>query len=368
MSASVAVRLPAWLNTVSASYPAENDRLSLSGLLSPSGTVLSPRGGVLPYGSSGGKNLGYVVAQTGTPSMAVTIDKGTAVVVGTTSANQAGYIVTNDTVQTLAVSASDATNPRIDLVCLTIEDSQYAGSNDDAIIQVITGTPAINPSAPATPASSLVLAQVLVPASTGSIVTADITDKRSFTVSAGGTISCLSTDHPVNPPIGTLIFETDTGIVKKFTSTGWSTIGPVGGRWARTSGTQSPPISTRTVVSFPTTRKDPLGFMSGSGTTITIPTGLGGQYLVTACVGMSGAYLAGDYIEWSYISGGTAPDYGPHVYRDYAGSSSFAVLEVSALVSMSDGQIWKVNLFQTEGSPTIGANNASLEIIRLGDL
>jgi hypothetical protein len=90
----------------------------------------------------------------------------------------------------LDIAAADATNPRIDQVFLCVEDSQETGSNNLATVRVVTGTP--TPGATldnrsgigATPTgmSSFLLADILVAAAAGSIVNANIRDRRPFGV------------------------------------------------------------------------------------------------------------------------------------------------------------------------------------------
>lgn len=216
-----AIRLPAWLNSSSVSYPAENDRLSEAASLAPGGATLSARTGVFP---ATGTSL--TVAAQSTPDMSVQVQAGQCAIQGTATTTQGVYICTSDATQTLAIAAANATNPRIDIVCVTVEDAQYAGSNNDAILQVITGVPAATPAAPVTPANSIVLAQISVAANATSIVNGNITDKRTFTVARGGTIPCLSTARPSNPYAGMSIFETDTKLVARYDGTAWTYVSP----------------------------------------------------------------------------------------------------------------------------------------------
>jgi hypothetical protein len=88
------------------------------------------------------------------------------------------YTVFNDATTVATITAADFTNPRIDLVCVTVRDAFYSGANNDVIFNVVTGTPAGSPVAPATPANSIALATVAVAANASTIVTADITDAR----------------------------------------------------------------------------------------------------------------------------------------------------------------------------------------------
>ena len=141
------------------------------------------------------------VSQNGTPDMSVNVAAGQVWVPGTLSSTtgfptnlnaqttwglpssfneQASYFQWYSGTTNLAISAADPTNPRIDLAVVSIQDAAYSGSNNQGILQIITGTPAPSPSAPSAPASSVVLAQIAVAAGASSIVTADITDERTF--------------------------------------------------------------------------------------------------------------------------------------------------------------------------------------------
>lgn len=152
---------PSWLQN--GSHPAENDRLSMQALYSTTGTI----------GSSS-----LAVTQSATPGMSVQVASGWAAIVGTTQANMGVYTAYNDAAATAAIATANATNPRIDLVCLTVNDAYYTGSLNNVVINVVTGTAASSPTVPATPANSIALAKIAVAANATSIVNANITDLR----------------------------------------------------------------------------------------------------------------------------------------------------------------------------------------------
>ncbi len=120
------------------------------------------------------------VTQNGTPNMSVNIAAGQAWIYGTSASAQGAYYCFNDATVDLAISASDPSNPRIDAIVAQVQDAAYAGSTDAWRLFVVTGTPTTGATlsnlngAGAVPASSLVLAYVLVPAAATSVVTADI--------------------------------------------------------------------------------------------------------------------------------------------------------------------------------------------------
>lgn len=107
----------------------------------------------------------------------------------------------SSTVTNLAILASDPTNPRIDLVCLSVEDQDYSGTSNEGVLQVVTGTPAASPVAPSAPSSSCVLAHVSVAANATSITAADITDVRPFALALS---SCPPTRVRNTSPGGTV--------------------------------------------------------------------------------------------------------------------------------------------------------------------
>ncbi len=96
---------------------------------------------------------------------------------------------------TATMAAHDATNPRIDIVCLapavdtdaaesrniksptTLDTSTQTVDKREVLsyaVQVVTGTPAATPAAPATPAGYLKIAEVRVPAVSGNATVTDV--------------------------------------------------------------------------------------------------------------------------------------------------------------------------------------------------
>ena len=154
---------PSWLQN--GSHPAENDRLTSQALFSTSG--------VLGYGS-------MAVTQNASPGMSVSVAAGWAAVIGTYQSNMGAYIAYNDAATLLTVTTSNPSNPRIDLVCLTIADAYYTGSSNSVTLQVVAGTPAVSPVVPSVPTNSIALAQIAVAAGATQILNANITDRRTY--------------------------------------------------------------------------------------------------------------------------------------------------------------------------------------------
>ena len=147
------------------------------------GSTLNPAGGVVGLGD-------LLVTQNSTPNMSVNVaggrPGGEAWIPGSTTTGQGMYYVYNDGTVNLAIAAANATNPRIDTVIAQVQDAAYSGSTNAWQLAVVTGTPTAGATltnltgAGTVPASSLVLAYVLVPASSTSVITANIQDARVF--------------------------------------------------------------------------------------------------------------------------------------------------------------------------------------------
>lgn len=188
MASSVTVGAAWWMD--GPTFNGSNLRPIFSGLFAAQAAQcmsgVLPGGGALSVGAGSG--------------MQVTVATGTAVVASSAGVTSAGYVGTVLTSTTLTVTGSDPVNDRIDLVCATFTD---VGSSASAWkLQVITGTPAPSPSAPATPSNSLALATVLVPASSSSVSSGNISDQRVFTAMQGGIIPVPNLAGGVSPLTG----------------------------------------------------------------------------------------------------------------------------------------------------------------------
>ena len=172
---------PSWLQA--GSYPAQFDRLTAQALYATTGII----------GSSS-----MAVSANSPVGMSVRVASGWAAVIGTTTTNMGVYTAYNDATVTLTITTADATNPRIDLVCMTVRDAFYSGANNDVIYQVIAGTPAGSPVAPSLPANSISLATVAVAANATQIIAGNITDTRVST-----TTNLFSSNITTNAQTGT---------------------------------------------------------------------------------------------------------------------------------------------------------------------
>jgi len=174
------------------------------------GISITTAGGA--HGIVGATDL--LVTQNGGGNMSVNVAAGRAIIRSTEAASLLGgaYSFLNDGTVNLVIAAADPTNPRIDLVIAQVRDSNYSGASTDARLTVVTGTPAGAPVTPAVPDSCVVLAQVAVAAGVATILTANITDKRTRAYALGGVAACLSTTRPSGASLydGLPIYETDT--------------------------------------------------------------------------------------------------------------------------------------------------------------
>lgn len=127
-----------------------------------------------------GANMNSKVAQA---------DSG-AWIFGTDTTRQGAYHVYNDAAVTLTHTSANATNPRVDQVVLRVYDSSVIGGGTDAAqLEVIAGTPtsgatlanrsgAVDLTTIAAPKSMIRLADVLIPAASTAVTTANIRDRR----------------------------------------------------------------------------------------------------------------------------------------------------------------------------------------------
>ena len=177
---------PSWLQN--GSHTAENDRLTTTGSLwGVSGIV---RSADLAVTASSGMNL--------------SVASGWAAIIGTYQTNMGTYMAYNDGAANATITTADATNPRIDLVCITVNDAAYSGSLNSVAINVVKGTAAGSPSVPSTPTNSIALAQVAVAAGATTISSGNITDVRTRAQIVEPTFtSAASTSVPVRIQLNT---------------------------------------------------------------------------------------------------------------------------------------------------------------------
>lgn len=157
----------AWLQNVS--YSATLDRMW--------GEMLGVEPGVR-------KPRAFKMTATGS-GLQMSVLGGHALVRGSTVTNQGVYVVLSDATELITPGAAPGTGSRIDLLILEVLDGQVTGAGSGASVnkgqlRIVAGTPATTPAVPTTPASSVVLAQVTIPAGTTTLTSANITDKRTM--------------------------------------------------------------------------------------------------------------------------------------------------------------------------------------------
>lgn len=126
--------------------------------------------GAAPVGRPLGAASGV---RAGTPSTTVTLTGASATtwnvaahsgVVDAETAIAGPYLYATDGSDTGTITAANATNPRIDIIYVQINDTDQDGSGlRGGVVGYLAGTAAATPSAPAAPARSIVLANISVP-------------------------------------------------------------------------------------------------------------------------------------------------------------------------------------------------------------
>lgn len=132
--------------------------------------------------------------------LVVDISTGEAVVGGSEGGAQGGYYCRNSTSSSLTLATASSSNPRVDLICITVDDTGYTppsgGTSGQVSLQAVTGTPTsganITPGsggylsgAASLPASSLLLGYVLVPTSATNLTSGDILNVATIAGPAG---------------------------------------------------------------------------------------------------------------------------------------------------------------------------------------
>jgi hypothetical protein len=125
-----------------------------------------------------------LVSANGIPNMSVNVASGWASIVGDFTTNMGSYVAYNDGTTNCVISPANGSNPRIDKICMTVSDSYYSGALNQVAFNVVAGTPAVSPAAPATPINSIALATVFVGAGATTILAGNITDTRTLVTSA----------------------------------------------------------------------------------------------------------------------------------------------------------------------------------------
>ena len=139
----------------------------------------------------GGNTLGTPGGCIAPADLAVTAGSGNSVSVatgecwipGSSASHMGAYYGYNDATVNLGVTPN-ASNPLYAIVTASVNDQAYTGNpgvtNNTWNLLLTQGTAAPSPTVPSTPANSLLIAQILVPANAASSAAYTITDKRVF--------------------------------------------------------------------------------------------------------------------------------------------------------------------------------------------
>lgn len=204
---------PAWMQA--GSYPARNDRLALSGLVSYPGfasdeaTPLRIRQGVKPSY----QNYQLKVRAAATPNMTVIVSGGYAYIDQHDTGGVGTYICANDADVTLTIApAGGAGQYRKDCVVASVYDAEYVGSASEWRLEVIQGPYAASAGATVRgtlPSNSQVLADIAIAPSQTSVTSGNITDIRNYSVGSGGIVPVSSANAPNRLHPGQMLYLTD---------------------------------------------------------------------------------------------------------------------------------------------------------------
>lgn len=163
-------------------------------------SILAPSEGVAGTGD-------MAVTQRGAgANYSVDIAAGRALVQGDSITNQGMYYAYNDgTINLTGFTAAHATLPRIDRVCLRVRDAFHGDAANDLAFVIVTGTATSGATlvnlngVAAVPASHLLLANILIPAASSTITTANIdTAVRPLVTSYGSELAHTEFTSSVN--------------------------------------------------------------------------------------------------------------------------------------------------------------------------
>lgn len=150
-----------------------------------SGTVGTVAGGILGCIDAVTLSGDLVVSAGG--SLTINIAPGECIVPGSLlyASAVSGYYLRNSSTLNVSLNTPNPSNPRIDLVCATVNDATYHGATNNGVIQAVPGVATSGATlsnlsgAASLPDASLLIGYVLVPAAADSIVSGDIGDHRS---------------------------------------------------------------------------------------------------------------------------------------------------------------------------------------------
>lgn len=183
-----------------------------------------------PFGGSSGVRPGTSVTTVTSTSTTWTAQTFAGVIDLEASALSGAYEFAFNLVTSGSVTASNASNPRIDILSVRIDDpAEGDGTSVPAVTMVYTaGVAAGSPVAPATPARSFIIAQFNFTAGSGT--TPSVTWVAPYTVAAGGVQPVASsTFYPASPYYGQIVFDAALGYPLFWNGSAWTKLVPAGG-------------------------------------------------------------------------------------------------------------------------------------------
>jgi len=210
------IQPPTWMQA--GSYPARNDRLALTALLSYPGfavdesTPMRIRQGVKPSY----QNYQLKVRPASTPNMTVVVSAGFCFIDQHDTGGVGTYVCVNDADVTLTVQpAGGAGQFRKDTVVASVYDAEYAGSASEWRLEIIQGPYASSAGATTRgtlPPNAQILADISIGPSQTSVSAANIADFRNYSVALGGVLPVASNIAPNRLHPGQVLYLTDTDL------------------------------------------------------------------------------------------------------------------------------------------------------------
>jgi hypothetical protein len=211
-------------------------RAIYSPMLKRGATIGSVKGGVLATGD---------LAVSAGSLLTVNVAAGEAIIPQGNVTYGAGYYLRNTASVNVALAAANGTFPRVDTIVAKIEDATYAGTGNQGVIEVLTGTATsgatlANKSGAATVAgASLAIGYVLVPAGSTSVTSGNIENPNIVCLPGlERYIEGTASSRAAYGVPGRVFYATDTGQWSIDTGSSWTELSAVPTAWsALTLGT-----------------------------------------------------------------------------------------------------------------------------------
>jgi hypothetical protein len=211
--------------TLLPSYPALNERQAFAAMDS------NPMGSV--FGGRSGFRVGTLPSIVSVTSTLWTLNPCSARLFPAGVTYQGGYGWATDVAVTGAVTAADPSNPRLDILYITVNDMSAGDGSGarNAPVNYLAGTAAGTPVAPAVPPRSFLVATIAVPKATTGSPTITLNTARYVAAGAKLPISLLSERTALTPYLGMEIQRLDltqvspSGVKEVWNGTTWDHFG-----------------------------------------------------------------------------------------------------------------------------------------------